>query len=147
MRSTACCMTERAMNQIRMTVALGAWLTLAACAAVPGNEMGTMPVRSPVTALDEEAVLPIAVEDPWEGFNRGAYKFNTQFDRWIWLPAVHAYEDVVPDPAEQAVSNFFNNLGEIRNGVNSALQLRGDEFGVAFARFFINTTVGMAGLI
>jgi phospholipid-binding lipoprotein MlaA len=63
------------------------------------------------------------------------------------LPVVRAYEDVVPDPAERAVSNFFNNLGEIRNGANSALQLRGDAFGIAFARFFINTTVGMGGLI
>ena len=40
-------------------------------------------------------------------------------------------DPVVPDPAETAVSNFFNNLGEIRNGVNSALQLRGDAFGTA----------------
>ena len=90
---------------------------------------------------------PINVEDPWEGFNRGAYRFNTEFDRWVFLPVVRGYEFVVPDPAEQAVSNFFNNLGEIRNAVNSALQLRGDAFGTAFARFFINTTVGIGGLI
>src|SRR5690348_9441654 len=129
------------MMRVRSVLAVAAALSAAACAAVPGEDLGHQPVRSPVTDADRKAVAPIEVYDPWEGFNRGVYRFNTEFDRYIYLPVVNAYQFVVPDPAEQAVSNFFNNIGEIRNAVNSAFQLRGDAFGTAFARFFINTTV------
>ena len=90
---------------------------------------------------------PLAsVPDPWEGFNRSIYKFNTQFDRYVYLPVVRGYEYVMPDMVEQGVSNFFNNLGEIRNGLNAAMQLRGDTFGTALGRLMINTTLGIGGI-
>jgi phospholipid-binding lipoprotein MlaA len=119
---------------------------LGGCAAVPGDELGTAPVRSPVPPdLAEQS--PLEVYDPWEGFNRGVYQLNTVLDRYLLVPAVRVYEFVVPDPARLAVTNFFNNIGELRNGLNSALQLRGDAFGTALGRFMINSTVGMLGLI
>jgi phospholipid-binding lipoprotein MlaA len=86
------------------------------------------------------------VHDPIEGFNRGVYRFNAQFDRWVFLPVVRAYEYITPNPVERSVSNFFSNLGEFRNGVNGALQGRGDVFGTALSRLAINSTVGLLGL-
>lgn len=121
-------------------------LLLGACAAVPGTELGDQPVRSPVPTTPA-AESPLDVYDPWEGFNRGVYQFNTVLDRYLLLPAVRAYEYAVPGPAQVAVTNFFNNLGELRNGANAALQLRGDAFGTALGRLMINSTVGMLGLI
>jgi phospholipid-binding lipoprotein MlaA len=135
----------RAFRNAAVMAALSLSL-LGGCAAVPGNELGTAPVRSPVPPeLAEQS--PLDVYDPWEGFNRGVYQFNTVLDRYLLIPAVRVYEFVVPDPARLAVTNFFNNLGELRNGLNSALQLRGDAFGTALGRFMINSTVGMLGLI
>jgi phospholipid-binding lipoprotein MlaA len=121
-------------------------LATAACAAIPGEELGTIPPRSPVAETDRRTDHPIDVYDPWEGFNRAVYRFNTEFDRAIYLPVVRGYEYVMPQFAERGVSNFFNNLRELRNGMNSALQLRGDAFGTAFGRFFINSTIGVFGL-
>jgi phospholipid-binding lipoprotein MlaA len=123
-----------------------ALVALAACAAVPGEELGSVPPRSPPTATERLADHPLAVHDPWEGFNRGVYWFNTDLDRKILLPVLRGYEFVVPDVAQQGVSNFFNNLRELQNGVNGALQLRGEVVGTAFGRFFINSTLGVFGL-
>jgi phospholipid-binding lipoprotein MlaA len=129
------------------TATLLATLVVAGCAAVPGEELGTIPPRSPVTAADRVPDHPIDAYDPWEGFNREVYRFNTEFDRAIFLPVVRGYEYVMPDFAERGVSNFFNNLREMRNAVNSALQLRGEAFGTAVGRFFINSTIGVFGLL
>jgi phospholipid-binding lipoprotein MlaA len=123
-----------------------ALFTVSACTAVPGENLGTIPPRSPVTAQEKEKIYPIDVHDPIEGFNRGVYRFNAQFDRWVFLPVVRAYEYITPNPVEQSVSNFFSNLGEFRNGVNGALQGRGDVFGTALSRLAINSTVGLLGL-
>ena len=100
----------------------------------------------PCRRSNAEKIYPIDIYDPWEGFNRGVYKFNAQFDRYVYLPVVNAYEFVLPEFATQGVSNFFNNLGEMRNGLNGALQGRGDVFGTAFGRFFVNSTIGIFGL-
>lgn len=124
---------------------LAIWL-LAGCGAVPVDRLGTAPVRSPITP-EQAAESPLDVYDPWEGFNRGVYQFNTVLDRYLLMPAVRIYEAVLPGPVQLAVTNFFNNVGELRNGMNAALQLRGDAFGTALGRFMINSTVGMLGLI
>jgi len=134
------------MSWHRVAIVASTSIFSASCAAVPGEELGTVQPREPVPAAERQKVYPIDVYDPWEGFNRGVYKFNAQFDRYVFIPVVHAYEYVMPSFAEQGVSNFFNNLGEMRNGLNAALQGRGDVFGVAFGRFFINSTLGMFGL-
>jgi phospholipid-binding lipoprotein MlaA len=134
------------MTLLRTILPLLPSLLCAACAAVPGEELGTIEPRSPVTLAERQNVYPIDIYDPWEGFNRSVYKFNTQFDRYVFLPIVHGYEYVMPNVAEQGVSNFFNNLSEFRNGMNALLQARGDVFGTALSRFFVNSTLGIAGL-
>jgi len=84
--------------------------------------------------------------DPWEGFNRSMYKFNFYFDKYVFLPVVSAYEAVLPDFVEQGISNFFKNIGEIKNLTNSILQLHGKKAATTTARFVVNTTIGVAGL-
>jgi phospholipid-binding lipoprotein MlaA len=84
--------------------------------------------------------------DPLEGFNRRMYRFNYQFDRFVFLPIVKAYSFILPDFAEKGVSNFFNNVREIKNFYNSVLQFQGKSSVDTVARFGINTTIGILGV-
>jgi phospholipid-binding lipoprotein MlaA len=43
------------------------------------------------------------------------------------------------------VTNFFTNLGEAKNFINSILQLKGESAVVAAGRFTYNTTLGLGG--
>lgn len=86
-------------------------------------------------------------KDPWEGFNRKVFALNDIVDEAAIKPAARVYQEVVPGPARQAVSNFFGNLGDAWSAVNWVLQgeiRQGVEQG---ARFAFNSTLGLAGLI
>lgn len=85
-------------------------------------------------------------DDPWEGFNRKVFAFNDVLDRYALKPVAQGYRFITPDPVETGVGNFFSNLGEIRTTLNSLLQGKGTNAGVATGRFLINTTVGIGGL-
>ncbi len=92
------------------------------------------------------ADIPLRVYDPWEGTNRGVYKFNALFDEYVFLPVVRGYEFVTPDFIENRVTDFFSNLSEFRNATNGLMQARPDVAGRAVIRLALNSTVGVAGL-
>jgi phospholipid-binding lipoprotein MlaA len=86
-------------------------------------------------------------QDPWESWNRGVYNVNDKLDRAVAKPVAKTYVRVVPAPARTGVSNFFANLRTTTVMVNDALQ---GKFGAAandLARFVVNTTVGVGGLL
>lgn len=85
-------------------------------------------------------------DDPWEGFNRKVFAFNDVIDRYALKPAARGYRFITPDPVERGVGNFFYNLGEPRTALNSLLQGKGGNAGIATGRFLINTTIGLGGL-
>jgi phospholipid-binding lipoprotein MlaA len=85
--------------------------------------------------------------DPWEGMNRGIFAFNRGLDKAIIRPAAKGYTHVLPQPARRGVTNFFNNLEEPFNAINSLLQGKPGLAGNAVGRFAINSTVGLAGLM
>jgi phospholipid-binding lipoprotein MlaA len=138
------------IRRCRAGRALAAALLLAAglggCTATSAYDTGTRPARNQLTPEEQQADYPIRVYDPWEGTNRALYKFNAQFDRYVFLPAVEAYRFVVPDFAEERVTDFFSNLTEFRNATNGILQVRPDVAGRAVLRFVINSTAGVLGL-
>ncbi len=91
---------------------------------------------------------PIADDyDPWEGWNRGVYKFNYGFDTVVLLPLVRGYQFITPEPARQGVTNFFNNLFEIRNFANNLLQGKIEGCVNSVFRFAFNSTLGLGGLL
>jgi phospholipid-binding lipoprotein MlaA len=96
--------------------------------------------------LDAEAIVA-RISDPIEGFNRAMYVFNTRFDRYVFLPTVRGYEWIMPGFAEKGVTNFFDNIGEVKTLFNSTLQLRPRAAGITLGRFIVNTTVGIGGLL
>ncbi|MBN8410741.1 VacJ family lipoprotein [Halomonas denitrificans] len=85
--------------------------------------------------------------DPWEGFNRRVFAFNDVLDRYALKPAAQGYRYITPDPLERGVSNFFDNLGEVRTVLNSLLQGKPANAGNSSMRFLMNTTFGLGGLL
>ncbi|BAN47023.1 VacJ family lipoprotein [Metapseudomonas resinovorans] len=95
----------------------------------------------------ERATLDaLNVFDPFESWNRRVYHFNYRFDEWVFLPVVRGYTFVTPRVVRSGVSNFFSNLGDVPNLLNSILQLRGQRSMQITARLMFNTTIGLAGL-
>jgi phospholipid-binding lipoprotein MlaA len=84
--------------------------------------------------------------DPWEGFNRGAFKFNRGFDRFLIGPMGRGYMKVTPRVVRGRVSSFVANLSEPRTAINDLAQGRPRAAGVTASRFLINSTVGGLGL-
>lgn len=84
--------------------------------------------------------------DPLEGLNRSIYAFNDGADKLIVRPVAKTYDVVLPAPAKQGVSNFFNNLTEPLNIVNNLLQGKWERSLTSTYRFAVNSTVGLLGL-
>jgi phospholipid-binding lipoprotein MlaA len=123
-------------------------ICLAGCATTEQYQPG--PFEAPVhRGLEENSTVerPFLVDDPWEGFNRRMYHFNAQVDRYVFLPVVRVYEQVLPDPVQHGVSNVFNNLKEIPIFINSVLQGKAKKASVSLGRFVFNTTIGLGGII
>lgn len=126
---------------------IGALMLLAGCSGMPQKQAGELPAQHSVDdVVRDDVTYAIDIYDPWEGFNRGMYRFNAGFDRYVFLPVVGAYATVMPDFAEDGVSNFFNNIFELTNLTNSILQLKFASTMDTTARILINTTIGIAGL-
>lgn len=118
-------------------------LTLVGCAATTPARPPVEPAMHTVSEIDDEYVA--RENDPWESFNRSMYKFNYTFDKYIYLPVVNSYEFITPTFVQTGVTNFFNNIGEIRTFYNSLLQLKGEKAMTTVGRFFTNSTIGIAG--
>ena len=78
--------------------------------------------------------------------NRVIFGFNEVIDDNVLEPVAEGYRYITPDPVENSITNFFNNLGEINTIVNSALQLKLDKTVSSSSRFVINSTIGIFGL-
>ncbi|MDD5412887.1 MAG: VacJ family lipoprotein [Methylobacter sp.] len=84
--------------------------------------------------------------DPWEGWNRGAYAFNDTIDKAILKPLAKGYDWITPEPVDQGVTNFFSNMNDIGVTINDFLQFKLAQGGMDASRFLINTTVGVVGI-
>jgi phospholipid-binding lipoprotein MlaA len=85
--------------------------------------------------------------DPFENINRKIFKFNEDFDKAILIPFAKGYRKHLPRPLRLAIYNFFSNTAEGRNLINSLFQGKLHHAVDSFSRLFINTTLGLGGLI
>jgi phospholipid-binding lipoprotein MlaA len=86
-------------------------------------------------------------DDPLEGFNRGLYAIHRGLDQWIFRPAAKAYVAVLPQPLRKGLRNLINNLKEPGIAFNDLIQAHPLRAGKTSARFVINTTAGLGGLM
>lgn len=103
----------------------------------------TMPLAAAEKAAEEVRIDA----DPWEGFNRAVFGFNEVIDTYALKPAARGYKAVTPDVVESGVGNFFSNLGDVGNLVNSLLQFKGEAAIQSLGRVAFNTTAGLGGVL
>ncbi|MEM0952634.1 MAG: VacJ family lipoprotein [Pseudomonadota bacterium] len=103
----------------------------------------------PVERLVPEDLQDAQAEiyDPFEGLNKRIYSFNYYFDRTVFLPVTNTWRRYVPYFARKGVSNFFNNIRDLRTLANSILQLAPEKAAQSAGRVLINSTVGIYGFI
>jgi len=84
--------------------------------------------------------------DPWEGFNRGVYRFNDVFDEYLARPVARGYVKALHQEIRTRIGNFFANLADPLIGVNNFLQGKFEDGVNDWARFAFNSTFGLFGL-
>ncbi len=85
--------------------------------------------------------------DPWEGWNRNVQSFNDSLDDHLMKPVAKGYRWIMPSFVDRAVSNFFSNIDDIGVAINDVLQGKFIQSGSDSARFLVNSTLGVGGLI
>jgi phospholipid-binding lipoprotein MlaA len=85
--------------------------------------------------------------DPWEGFNRNMYAVHEGVDQAVIEPVARGYRAITPSPVRQGVHNFLRNLRGPVIFTNDVLQGEFGRAGTTAARFGVNSTVGVAGVL
>src|SRR5437868_12968159 len=85
-------------------------------------------------------------DDPLETANRVVFDTSTALDDALIKPIAESYRKIVPEFLRDRIRAAIDNLTEPRVFANDVLQRRPDAAGITFARFFINTIVGLAGM-
>ncbi|SEK55791.1 phospholipid-binding lipoprotein MlaA [Colwellia chukchiensis] len=132
---------------IKFSMALVIMLWLSGCSSAPNLAANAVPPLVDVPAPDEQLAIISGYADPWQGMNRRIYYFNAKADQYLILPLVRGYRQVTPDIVEQGISNFFNNLAEVKTFLNALLQLKPAIAAQTLGRFVVNSTIGVAGLV
>lgn len=86
------------------------------------------------------------LNDPAEPTNRMIFDFNQALDKAIFKPVASAYKNQTPNILKAGVHNFLNNLRTPVIFGNNILQGKLLNAWNTLARFFINSTIGIAGL-
>ena len=84
--------------------------------------------------------------DPFESVNRPIYRANDFIDRRIAKPVTEAYVSYTPQPIQNSVSNFFDNVVYPNVILNDFLQGKGTQGLEDSGRFLVNTTFGCLGI-
>ncbi|MES2997941.1 MAG: VacJ family lipoprotein [Pseudomonadota bacterium] len=88
-----------------------------------------------------------ANNDPYENFNRHAFKLNQTLDKIFFKPVATVYKTILPWPLSKGISNFFSNLEQVPTIINDVLQADFYDATADTWRLLINTTVGIGGFV
>jgi phospholipid-binding lipoprotein MlaA len=96
---------------------------------------------------DEFSEDKVQMSDPLISWNRAMFHFNDKLYFWFFKPVATGYKAVVPQPARIGVRNLFYNLFFPIRFVNCLFQGKFDGASNEFARFVVNTAVGLGGFL
>ncbi len=85
--------------------------------------------------------------DSLEGFNRAMFGTWQVLDKAVYRPAAMAYKHVAPKPLRTGIRHVLSNLTEPLVFLNFLLQGKPRSASRTLARFLLNSTVGVGGLI
>ena len=85
-------------------------------------------------------------KDCFEKVNRATFAFNNGLDKAIFKPVSKLYRKL-PSPVRTGFGNMVNNLSNLTTIPNNILQGNFSTAGTNLARFGLNTTVGVLGIL
>ena len=85
--------------------------------------------------------------DSLEGFNRVMFSIHQFLDRIFLRPVSMAYKKIVPKVVRTGIRHVFSNVGEPLVFANDLLQLKPKRAIRTLARFGVNSTIGIGGLL
>jgi len=140
-----------ATGKIQMKKVLSVFLIQLLCFSL----FVSLSFNSPLPVLAQESgegdlaqeELTDIIPDPFEPLNRAFFEFNDKLYFYALKPIATGYKAVVPEPARVGVSDFFNNLSFPVRFANCLLQGKGEGAAMEFARFIINTFMGIGGFV
>jgi len=94
----------------------------------------------------ETTTIEDEIYDPFEPVNRAIFSFNNVADRIVLEPIAKGYKKL-PSPLQSGINNFLSNLRAPLVVINQLLQGQGENAIQSTGRFFVNSTVGVLGLI
>ena len=113
------------------------------CSALVMSGCASEPEAPEFTAYETQTP-----NDPFERFNRSMWTINYDYlDPYLVKPVSVAYVDYVPVPIRAGIGNFLGNLDEPSSMINNLIMGNGDKALDHFNRFWINSTLGLLGLI
>jgi phospholipid-binding lipoprotein MlaA len=120
------------------------------CTAVAFFAIGAATTAGPAFAVDagngEAELEDSGPNDPWEGFNRGIFRFNETVDVYFLRPVAVGWDFVMPDMVQTAIKNIFMNARFPVIFLNDLLQAKPIAASEDLGRFVLNTTVGIGGI-
>ena len=88
------------------------------------------------------------LRDPFEDGNRKVFAFNMGFDTYVVEPVADAYRTGLPQGGQNAIGNFIKWAGMPSTAINSAIQGKAENAGLATLNFLVNgLTLGFADLM
>ena len=107
----------------------GALLFLAGCTAIPESQRSDM-------------------RDVYEPINRKVFAFNMGLDTYVLEPAAKGYRDYVHESGKKIINNHVNWAGMPSTAINSTLQGKFENAGLATINFLVNgLTLGFGDLV
>lgn len=88
-----------------------------------------------------------AMPDPFERTNRVTFAFNARFNANVTLPIAWVYVNYVPIRVRKGIHNALGNVETPITFANDVLQGQFSRAGETLARFVLNSTLGMGGLV
>jgi phospholipid-binding lipoprotein MlaA len=135
------------IRAVLLVILLASGSLLGGCSTAPIVEGDA--IEPPIYSADDVLVPGTEyagqIYDPWQGFNRAMYRFNYGFDKYVFLPAVSAYQWVTPEFFQDRFHDFFNTWRDLNTLMNSILQGSPEKTGQTAGRMAINLTLGLLG--
>ncbi len=130
MRHSVSMMSQKLINaSVAFFTAVVAMLAVSGCSSLPENQRSDS-------------------RDPFETENRKVFAFNMSFDTYVVEPVADAYRTGLPRSGQRAIGNHIKWAGMPSTAINSAIQGKAENAGLATLNFLVNgLTLGFADLM